>query len=230
MKLLAVIPARGGSKGLVGKNIIHLAGKPLIAWSIEAAKASCYAPDVFVSTDDDRIAQVAQQWGAPTAYRRPAALASDTATTVDAVLDGLSWLAEQGLTYDAVVLLQPTSPLRTVEHLDAAIAQWLRNPNCSLASVCEPAHPPYLIFEEQTDGAWRGLAPLPTTGRRQDMKQRYAQLNGAIFIQSTQRLMQEKRFFEPSISQFFFMPSAASIDIDSHLDLAMADYLMQHDC
>ncbi len=230
MKLLALIPSRGGSKGIVGKNIIPLAGKPLIAWTIEAVKASRYQLDSFVSTDDDAIAQVASDYGAPTTYRRPAALASDSATTVDAVLDGLSWLAAQNKVYDAIILLQPTSPLRTTAQLDAAIAQWLTHDTRSLVSVCEPTHPPYLIFEEQSNGDWRGLAPLPESGRRQDMQHRYAQLNGAIFIQSTQRLIETKRFFEPEHSQFFFMPSEASIDIDSPLDLAMADYQMQHRC
>jgi len=98
MKFLAFVPARGGSKGIIGKNIIDLCGKPLIAWTIEAAQHSTFDLDVFVSTDDETIAQVAEQWGAGNDYRRPAALASDTATTVDAVADALSWLAVQSST------------------------------------------------------------------------------------------------------------------------------------
>jgi CMP-N-acetylneuraminic acid synthetase len=225
-RVLAFIPARGGSKGIIGKNIAPLAGKPLIAWTIEAAQQSHYALDVFVSTDDEAIAQVAAQWGAQTAYRRPEHLASDTATTVDAVNDGIAWLQQQGKDYDGIVVLQPTSPLRTSEQLDSAIAQWLANQDQPLVSVCEPAHPPYLLFAEQENSDWQRLAPVPSSGRRQDASQRYVQINGAIFIQSTQSLMQGKTFFEEGNSQFYVMPTAASVDIDTPLDLALAQILL----
>jgi CMP-N-acetylneuraminic acid synthetase len=227
MKLLAFIPARGGSKGIVGKNIVMLAGKPLIVWTIEAAQQSAFALDVFVSTDDEAIAQVAAQWGAMTEYRRPAILASDSATTVDAVLDGVDWLARQGKHYDAIVLLQPTSPLRTAAQIDESISLFLQSPQQALVSVCEPAHPPYLLFSEQTDGRWQRLAPVPVSGRRQDEHQRSAQINGAIFIQSTPRLQQQRRFFEENNTQFYFMPTEASVDIDTPIDLALAQVLLQ---
>jgi CMP-N-acetylneuraminic acid synthetase len=226
MKLLAFIPARGGSKGIIGKNIVELAGKPLIAWTIEVAQQNVFDLDVFVSTDDEAIAQVAAQWGVGTDYRRPAHLASDTATTIDAVCDGVDWLTQQGKVYDAIVLLQPTSPLRTVTQLNDAIQQWLGSPDRPLVSVCEPAHPPYLLFAEQESGGWQRLAPLPASGRRQDIGTRYAQLNGAIFIQTWSRLQQERRFFEENNTQFYFMSISTSVDIDTPLDLAMAQQLL----
>jgi CMP-N-acetylneuraminic acid synthetase len=226
VKLLAFIPARGGSKGIIGKNIVNLAGKPLIAWTIEVAQQSAFDLDIFISTDDEAIAQVAAQCGVGTDYRRPAHLASDTATTIDAVCDGIDWLAQQGKAYDAIVLLQPTSPLRTLAQLNDAIQLWLISPNMPLASVCEPAHPPYLLFAEQENGDWNRLAPLPASGRRQDIGTRYAQLNGAIFIQSLPRLQQARSFFEENNTQFYFMSISTSVDIDTPLDLALAQHLL----
>lgn len=227
LRFLAFIPARGGSKGIVGKNIIDLAGKPLIAWTIEAAQQSQYALDVFVSTDDEVIAAVAAHYGAANPYRRPAELASDTATTVDAVSDALDWLASQGKHYDAIVILQPTSPLRSAQHIDEAIEQWLTAPSQPLVSVCEPAHPPYLLFAEQANGSWQRLAPVPVSGRRQDAALRSAQINGAIYIQSVARFEQQHRFFEEDNTQFYFMPTAASVDIDTPVDLALARALLK---
>jgi CMP-N-acetylneuraminic acid synthetase len=226
MRFLAFIPARGGSKGIIGKNIITLCDKPLIAWTIEAAQQSSYALDVFVSTDDEAIAQVALQWGVGNDYRRPTELASDTATTVDAVADALSWLGLQGKYYDALVVLQPTSPLRSVQHLDEAIALFLQLPQQPLISVCEPAHPPYLLFTEQDNGSWQRLVPVPQSGRRQDAKLRTAQINGAIYIQSVPRFDRLRCFFEEDNTQFYFMPTSASVDIDTPVDLALAQVLL----
>lgn len=227
MKFLALIPARGGSKGIRSKNIVTLGDKPLIAWTIEAARQSAYDLDIFVSTDDENIALVAAQYGAANGYRRPERLASDTATTVDVVADALQWVAEQGRCYDAVIVLQPTSPLRTVQHIDEAIALFSRSPHQPLVSVCEPAHPPYLIFHEQTDGNWRRLAPVPDSGRRQDAVQHYAQLNGAIYMVSVAQFAQSKRFFDEGNTQFYFMPQQNSVDIDTMQDLYLAQILLE---
>jgi CMP-N,N'-diacetyllegionaminic acid synthase len=223
--LLVVIPARGGSKGIPGKNIIDLAGKPLIAWTIEAVR-SLSGVDVLVSTDDEAIAQVAAAYGAATPYRRPAELASDTASTLDAVLHGLHWCEQQGTAYDAVMILQPTSPLRTTQQIQQAIDQWHQQPCQPLVSVCEPTHPPYLLFAELSDASWQRVVDLPAGGRRQDMQQRFAQLNGAIYIQSVERLKLGHGFFEEGNTQFYFMPTSESIDIDTPMDLAFARILV----
>lgn len=227
MKFLAFVPARGGSKGIIGKNIIDLCGKPLIAWTIEAAQESTFDLDVFVSTDDEAIADVAALYGASNDYRRPADLASDTATTFDAVADALSWSAAQGKHYDALIVLQPTSPLRRVQHVDEAIDLYLRSPQQPLISVCEPAHPPYLLFAEQGNGSWQRLVPVPQSGRRQDVLCRYAQLNGAIYIQSIKRLQQGYGLFEENNTQFYFMSRETSVDIDTPLDLMVARLLLE---
>ena len=226
MKFLAFVPARGGSKGIIGKNIVDLCGKPLIAWTIEAAQQSTFDLDVFVSTDDEAIVHVAALYGASNDYLRPAELASDTATTVDAVADALNWLRQQGKQYDSVIILQPTSPLRKAQHIDEAIALFLQSPQQPLVSVCEPVHPPYLLFSEQEKGKWHRLAPLPSSGRRQDALIRAAQINGAIYIQSVLRFNDTHCFFEDDNTQFYFMPTQASVDIDTPLDLALARLLL----
>lgn len=225
MKLLSVIPARGGSKGIPHKNIVELAGKPLIAWTIEAARAISEL-SILVSTDDEAIAQVAVDYGVATSYRRPAELASDTASSLDAILHGMNWCQAQGQVFDGILLLQPTSPLRTTQHIREAIAQWQQHPEQPLVSVCEPSHPPYLLFQEQGLQQWQRLVDLPQGGRRQDMAQRFAQLNGAIYLQSVQRLQQGHGFFEEGRTQFYFMATQASVDIDTPLDLALARLLL----
>jgi CMP-N-acetylneuraminic acid synthetase len=184
---------------------------------------------VFVSTDDEAIADVASAYGVATPYRRPAELATDTATTVEAVADALDWLASQGKHYDAVILLQPTSPLRSAQHINEAIEQWLTVPSQPLVSVCEPSHPPYLLFVEQSNGSWQRLSPVPFSGRRQDACLRSAQINGAIYIQTVARFNEQCCFFEEGQTQFYFMPVQASIDIDSPVDLALARLLLSSD-
>ncbi len=118
---LAIIPARGGSKRLPRKNVMNLAGKPLIAWTIEAALNSTYIDEVMVSTDDREIAEIAQQYGASVPFFRPTELATDLTSTFDAIKHTLDFYAEMGEKYDFSVLLQPTSPLRESRHIDNAI-------------------------------------------------------------------------------------------------------------
>lgn len=225
MKFLAVVPARGGSKGIPKKNIVDLGGKPLIAWTIEAT-LSLENVELLVSTDDETIAQVSARYGAPTIYRRPLELATDTATTLDAIMHAVQWSQQQGKQFQAVILLQPTSPLRTTEHIQQAIALWQQDISMPVVSVYEPQHSPYLLFSEQENGRWQRLSPLPKGGRRQDVKQRFAQLNGAIYIQSIERLQAGKGFFEEENTRFYFMSAETSVDIDTPLDLTLARVLL----
>jgi CMP-N-acetylneuraminic acid synthetase len=125
-----------------------------------------------------------------------------------------------------VLLLQPTSPLRTSQHIIEAIAEWKKRTHQPLVSVCEPAHPPYLIFTENSKDDWKRLVDVPHGGRRQDIKHRFAQLNGAIYIQSVERLKLGHGFFEEGNTQFYFMPTSESIDIDTPMDLAFARILI----
>lgn len=129
MKVLAIIPARGGSKGLPGKNIKPLCGKPLIGWTIEQAKASKYIDEIFVSTDSQEIADVAESFGVKVPELRPAELASDTATSASFVIYTIEKLKAQGKEFDYIILLEPTSPLRQTQDLDNAIKLAISHPD-----------------------------------------------------------------------------------------------------
>jgi len=120
-RVIGIIPARGGSKGIPGKNIRPVAGKPLIVWSIESAKKSVFLDHVIVSTDNERIAEISEHAGAGVPFVRPAELATDTARSVDVLLHAADWFAERGQRYDIIVCLQPTSPLRTAMDIDNAL-------------------------------------------------------------------------------------------------------------
>ena len=165
--VLAVVTARGGSKGLPRKNLLPLGGVPLIVWTVRAAlNANCVAR-VVVSTDDDEISNVALAAGAEVPFRRPAALASDAASSVDVMLHALEVLKWNG----SVVMLQPTSPFRTSRDLDAGFAQWCNAPGAgSCVSVCEATTSPWLMFREGPSGRLDRLLPEPRSGlRRQDL-------------------------------------------------------------
>ena len=144
-KILALVPARGGSKGIKDKNIILLHGAPLISYTIDSALGSKYIDNTVVTTDSERIASVAKLYGADVPFLRPVELASDSAKTVDAVIHAIETLATIGQNYDVLVLLQPTQPLRTSEDIDNAIELFFKNNRQSLASVTPVENHPILI-------------------------------------------------------------------------------------
>ena len=143
-RVLALIPARGGSKGIKDKNIRPVAGKPLIAYTIEAGKDCEYVDDVVITTDSQRIKAVAEEYGAWVPFLRPDELASDTATTLDAVLHAVNTLRDMGKEYDILVILQPTSPLRDAADLAGALEKYMASGEHSLASVSPVADHPIL--------------------------------------------------------------------------------------
>ena len=221
MKLLALIPARGGSKGIVRKNLAELAGRPLIAWTIEPAVA-CQAEGILarvvVSTDDSEIAEVSAGYGAKVPFLRPAVLADDTAKTVDVVLHALDFFAATGEVFDAVMLLQPTSPLRTQEDIRLAAELFADRKAESLISVSpEPQYNPLILYGRDGDFA----VPLDRRHnqgvRRQDLPAFYIR-NGAIYLTRTAFLRQTKLL----ISQqplLYEMSRERSANIDSPADL-----------
>ena len=140
-EVLAIIPARGGSKRLPGKNIKDLNGKPLIAWTIDAALRSKYIDKSVVSTDDEIIAEISQKYGAEVPFIRPKELATDTASSIDVILHAINFYKTKGEPFEYVILLQPTSPLRTTEDIDHAF-EMLNEETKAIVSVCETEHPP----------------------------------------------------------------------------------------
>lgn len=210
---LALIPARAGSRGLPGKNLRDLGGKPLIAWTIEAALRAGVADRVVVSTDGEKIAQIAREFGADVPWLRPAHLATDEATTLDVVLHALADLGE----YDWLLLLQPTSPLRTSGDIQAAGEK--REGADAVVSVCPGKALPLLRYENQ-DGFLTPLTDMEAT-RRQDMPTPWL-LNGAIYWVQTEALRRERSFL-PARTRPYVMPISRSVDIDDEDDWTVAE-------
>ncbi|GGU69676.1 hypothetical protein GCM10009504_28620 [Pseudomonas laurentiana] len=221
MKILAIIPARGGSKRLPGKNIKHLDGRPLIAWTIEVALQSQMFVETIVSTDDPAIAEVAQRFGAAVPGLRPAHLATDTAGSVDVVLQVLDDYEAVHGDVNGVMLLQPTSPFRTSESIRQAVALFEANGRRAVVSVCTAASHPAWSFSLEGDTLAPFLGWEPLTRRSQDLQPAYT-LNGSIYLVAPQVLRQEKRFVGPGVQPLVIAEAFESLDIDTPEDWEMA--------
>ncbi|BAE48892.1 cytidylyltransferase domain-containing protein [Paramagnetospirillum magneticum] len=222
-RILALICARGGSKGLPGKNVRPLAGRPVIAWSVEAALGSSLIDRVVVSTDDPAIAEVARAAGAEVPFLRPAELASDTASLYDVIFHALEALDEEP---SHVVLLQATSPLRIAADIDGCIRLCLDHGAPAAASLCEPGKSPYWMFLLDPDGTVRPVIPHDASGgRRQDLPVAWAP-NGAVYVAETAWLRRERNFWKAGVTLGYVMPLERSVDIDSLLDFRVAEMLM----
>lgn len=218
-KFLAVIPARGGSKGIPHKNIVDLCGRPLISYTIEAALRSRYIDYVIVSTDDEEIAEVSKGCGAEVPFLRSAELATDTSKTIDSVIYTISRLQDLGKRFDTVVLLQPTQPLRTAEDIDGAIEKYEECGGVALASVSEVDDHPILIRSIEK-GRLIPLLNTSSTCRRQDMPFFY-RVNGCIYINEISEINRDTSFNDNPIP--YMMDKSHSVDIDEVLDLAVAE-------
>lgn len=225
-KVLALITARGGSKSVPGKNLKLLGGKPLIAWSIQAALQARAVGWVVVSTDDSKIAEVALEHGAEAPFLRPPELAGDASPHLDAIRHALTWLADnQGYNPEYLLLLQPTSPFRAAADIDAAVAMLEGRPGCSVVSVCEAGSHPYLVRTMDEKGLLQNLVdPPPGYLRRQDLPPAYA-VNGALYLVETSVVLNGGDWFSvPCLG--YVMPPERSLDIDSPFDLKLARLLM----
>jgi CMP-N,N'-diacetyllegionaminic acid synthase len=222
-KTIATICARGGSKGLPRKNVRPFAGKPLIAHTIEQALACPLIEGVYVSTDDEEIAEVALEFGAQVPYRRPAELATDQSAKIPAIEHLVAYLEKQGEQIATVVDLQPTSPLRNQDDLAAAIR--LGADAELVVSVTEPSHNPYYsLVEVQGDGTLR-VSKSADIVRRQDMPVVHG-LNGSIYVWRRGALTKAARDgFWSVASKPSVMPRARSVDIDDALDFEWAEWL-----
>jgi len=223
-KILALIPARGGSKGIKDKNIILLAGKSLIAYSIEAAKNSKYIDSIVVTTDSKKIAEVAKQCGARVPFLRPAELGADTSKTIDAVLHAIKTLKSMDENYNTLVLLQPTQPLRTTYDIDKAIELYYENGENGLVSISPVDDSPLLIRSIDADGKLVNLLSQNSTCRRQDMPN-YYKVNGCIYINKIDELDKNTSFNDNKVP--FIMTKEHSVDIDEISDLWMAEYYLK---
>lgn len=224
-RILALIPARGGSKGIPNKNIIDLCGKPLIAYSILAARNSQYIDDIIVSTDSESIRKVALEYGAAVPFLRPAHLASDTSKTIDCMLHAIEYLSNTGNNYDYVVLLQPTQPIRKPDFIDEAIQELADSKQNSLVSVCRVTEHPILMRTITKEGTLKSLLPISSTVRRQDFPDVY-KVNGSIYINRIDEHFNNSTSLNDNILPYY-MEEQYSIDIDSLDDLQKAKQFLE---
>jgi N-acylneuraminate cytidylyltransferase len=220
--VLAIIPARGGSKGVPRKNIREVAGKPLIAWTIEEAKKSKYIDRLILSSDDAEIIEVAKAWGCEAPFVRPAGLAQDETPGIDPVLHALDMLPG----YEVVVLLQTTSPLRCAADIDGCIEQCIASKANACVTVTQAEQSPYWMYMLGNDGAMQPLIKTDESyARRQDLPKAYI-LNGAVYVAKSEWLRRHKTFVSDE-TRGFVMPQERSLDIDTELDLQILNIRYQ---
>lgn len=222
-KIIAFIPARGGSKGIKNKNILEIHGKPLIAYTIEAAKESVYIDDIVVSTDSEQIKSIAEEYGAWLPFLRPSELAEDETSTLDVVLHTIATLKAQGYTYDILLLLQPTSPLRTGQDIDGALDVFVRNKYQPVAAVSKVSDHPLLMRKVKENGKMEKILSVQSSVRRQDMPV-YYKINGSIYINLVTDLSQNTSFNDNPIP--YIMADNHAIDIDDELDIAVLKFYL----
>lgn len=224
-KILGLIPARGGSKGIKNKNIVDLCGKPLIAYTIDAACNSSYIDNIVVTTDSENIAEISKKWGGEVPFLRPKELAEDTSTTLEAVLHAIRILENKGQLFDVLVLLQPTSPLRTTEDIDNAIRIFFEKDRQAVVGVSEVDDHPILVRTLGKKGKLEKLLSLNSTCRRQDML-KYYRVNGSLYVNSIANLNLDTSFNDNEIP--YVMEKDHSIDIDEIQDLYMVEYYLKN--
>ena len=222
--VLAIVPARGGSKGVPRKNLRMAGGKPLLAWTVETARRSRYVDRLIVSSEDAEIIATARELGCDVPFVRPADLARDDTPGIDPVLHALATLPP----FDWVVLLQPTSPLRSAQDIDGCIEACALHGANACVSVSRADQSPYWMFSMESDNRLRPLLPdrqLPD--RRQDLPPVYL-LNGAVYVARRAWLM-EVRSFITEETRGYAMPGKRSIDIDTEQDLKLFELIVQQE-
>ena len=234
MEIIAIIPARGGSKGIPGKNIKPLSGKPLIVWTIEAAQGSKHVTRTIVSTDDEKIAEVARSLGVEVPFIRPADIAQDLSTDVEFLTHALNWLKEhEGYEPDIVLRLPPTSPLRTSAHIDEGIEKLLNTPEAdAVRPIIEAPKHPYKMWKIAKDGIF--LEPFlnkeftgfdePHNLPRQLFPKVYLH-TGAMDVMRRRTILDQKSTSGKKLG-FFFMDEESSVNIDHPIDFEIADYIL----
>ncbi len=226
-RILAIIPARSGSKGLRHKNIKLLNDKPLIAYTIEAAIESDIFTDIVVSTDSEEYASISKRYGASIPFLRPDELASDIASSADMIVYTIQRLKELGKVYDYFMLLQPTSPLRKASDIKNAVDLLTENKLDSVVSVCEAEHSLSIYNTLGDTLSLEGFINKNSATRRQDDK-KYYRINGSIYISNVEKYLSQRDFFGKN-SKAYIMSRESSIDIDTELDFKIAEYIMTQD-
>lgn len=225
MSTLAVITARSGSKGIKNKNICPINGKPMVAYTIESALESRYIDKVMVSTDSETYADIARKYGAEVPFLRSSKNSDDNAKSIDVLLEVIAKYEKKEQHFDSVILLQPTSPMRTSQNIDEAFELFYEKLADSVVSVCECEYSPLLCNTLPDDKNMYGFIISENALRRQDMEV-YYRLNGAIYIVQTDILFKQQLFYGEK-SYAYIMEQRQSVDIDSELDFEFVEFLMQ---
>jgi len=225
MKILAIIPARGGSKGLPKKNIKILGDKPLIAWSIESAKRSKQITYTIVSTDSPEIKEVAMSYGANAPFLRPENLSSDFAESKDVLIHAIDFYIKQKTFFDFIVLLQPTSPFRKDNDIDKAIDKAIDTNADMVVSVKETSSNPYYVLFEEGKNGYLEKSKTSNYTRRQDCPPVF-EYNGSIYVIKTSSLLKKDSLvFNKTVK--YIMDDLHSVDIDNEIDFAFAELLIE---
>lgn len=228
MKILAIIPARGGSKGIPGKNIKLLNGKPLLAYTSEIALQSKYLTEVIVSSEDDEILETAKRLEIKVPFVRPMELAQDNTPTIDVIIHALQWYENQNVVFDAVCLLQATSPFRTVEFLNNAIEKFIEADADSLVSVQRVPHEynPHWTFEVDLDGNLKiATGETQIISRRQDLPKAYHR-DGSVYITKTNILLKEHSLYGKKVA-FIESDPNLYVNIDTIQDWEKAEKMIE---
>lgn len=226
---IGIIPARIGSKRLPKKNILNLAGKPLIFWTIEAGLTSEYLDEIIVSTDSAEIKEIGEKYGANVPFLRPKELATDIASSFDVVIHAIEFYQNEfKKTFDYIVLLQPTSPLRNSNHIDDAIRLLDSKHADAIISVCEMRHTPLWANTLPEDLSMVNFLRKDIKNKRSQDLPEYYRLNGAIYIAKRERLLEEETFFLKKNIFAFIMPEKNSIDIDKEFDFKLAEFIIKN--
>ncbi len=226
-RILAIIPARGGSKGLPGKNIKELCGKPLIAWSIEHAQNSKYVDEIFISTDSREIADVAEKYGAPCPELRPAELARDTAPSSEFIVYTLEKMKKEGKHFDYFILLEPTSPLRDVEDVDKSIEMLIDKPAVeSIVGVAMSGtiHPNYMVTINN-EGLLQQYTKEEIVYRRQDLQKVYF-FEGSVYVSTVDAFLKKRSFYHDKTMPYI-VPEWKSHEVDDYVDFKVIETIMK---
>ncbi|GFP77102.1 acylneuraminate cytidylyltransferase family protein [Clostridium fungisolvens] len=223
-KHLAIIPARSGSKGIKDKNVKELNGKPMIAYTIEAAiKANIY-DYIYVSTDSEVYADISKKYGAKVPFVRPDFISKDSSTTNDVIEYTINKFKEMGYEFENFSILQPTSPLRSYKHIVEANEMFVSKKANSVIGICEAEHSPLWCNTVNEDLSMENFIVIENNKNRQTLK-KYYRINGAIYISNTECFLKYKNFYG-SKSFAYIMDKQSSVDIDDMFDFKFAEYLL----
>ena len=225
MRNIAIIPARSGSKGLKDKNIRPMCGKPLLAYSIEAAMKSEQFDEVMVSTDSEQYAEIARAYGAQVPFLRSEITSGETASSWDVVAEVLDGYKKNGELFDTICLLQPTSPLRTADDIKNAYTLYVDKASFAVVSVCEAEHSPLWCGRLPENNEFTGFIRPESNRRRQEMG-KYYRINGSIYIVNLAKFRTDMFLYQGG-SFAYIMSQEKSIDIDTLTDFKLAEFIMK---